>query len=351
MKKHSLMLALLCGAVAGTAFLTMPAQASPDCGGATTENSCVAVLYSPRAQTLIEITDGGVTQRIFCHNDGLELHETGDRHFEVVDGHPILRREAFTVCAGSTFSVGNNGHEMVNLTPSAVGGPFNLGKPFVQKGSSVTFLSSGGNIIDCGDGNAPLYNLDDPNGDGNTADALPLGTLVTVVTDNKPTNGQCIGVRTSFMFRVGTCKVWKIRKFYNTCKGNVTLTHVKEFEQLRNESTAGAVPGSNGLRTAVALDDEGHYITLAVEGNIGAVPAGANAKKFQPSGAGSIDDDTPFEREFCACKITDLTPDQTDRDKEAWLEQFLSFFPGGVVLKGVTKAGSEKFITFHIDVE
>jgi len=66
---------------------------------------------------------------------------------------------------------------------------------------------------------------------------------------------------------------------------------------------------------------------------------------------------------FTASRINSCLLDSNSKDDDEnqvidnpeeiyrWLELFLSYSPGGVVLKPVTLAGSEKIVTFCIDVE
>jgi hypothetical protein len=370
MKKHSLKLALLCSTVVAAASIVGPAFAQ-DCGGVATANKCKLALWTKRGDVLIQITDGGVTRKVWCHHE-LEVDKDGPEHFIEDESDPMLRREAFNVCVGGNFEVGNNGDEMINLKPatfSPPNGPGTLGRPFVEvRGSDgkikVIFLETNGQTIDCGDeGQVPLYRLDKQDLDGNPATKadtpLPLGTLVNVITENQPVPGKCIGVRTTFQYRVGTCKIWKVRKYFNACSSAKRITQIKEFEQVdSNMNAAGSQAGPGGSLVAVGQEDnEDHYITL-MTGNTGANPGGVSTPPFQKSAAGSVEDDDFEALEFCGCRTFPSTTDedafttaQVERDEHAWLELFLSYFPGGVNLQGKGKNGSEKIITFHIDVE
>lgn len=364
MKKHSLMLALLGSTLVTSSLLAVPAFADqPTCGGTATDNHCIAVLWSKKADVWIEITDGGVTRNVFCHHN-LDVDKEEDVH--IPEGDPTLRREAFSVCVGGSFAVGNSGSQMINLNPSpgpnSTKNPFNFGKPFVQVGGKVIFLESNGELAKCDDDVVPLFRLDKQDLDGNEAtegdDPLPLGTLVSVITENGA-NGACLGVRTTFQFRVGTCKIWKTRKFFNTCGSNKTITQIKEFEQVTADmKAAGGQAGPGGAFTAVGQEDEEDQFITLMTGNTGANPGNAKTPFFQRSAAGSVSGHDAFEAEFCACRLLldpndedAFTTAQVERNDKSWLELFLSFFPGGVTLKPKGKAGSEKIIMFHIDVE
>jgi hypothetical protein len=224
----------------------------------------------------------------------------------------------------------------------------------------------------------PAYNLD----------SLPLGTLVSLITENLPVKGiaanaggpssngknadgtipaisKCIGVRTTFQIMTGTCKLWKTRKYFNTCSSQQVLTQVKEHEKVCHASTMAK---SSGL-TAVALTDDGRYITLTTS-NTGANPTNPSVY-YQASAAGSVCDGDIvffpwpyFVDEHFSCKIVpapsgDPTPAcrftsaQVARPAESWLELFLSWFPGGVTLQpyGSTAGGFEKLVTYHLDIE
>jgi hypothetical protein len=87
----------------------------------------------------------------------------------------------------------------------------------------------------------------------------------------------------------------------------------------------------------VATTILGQYITLASTGNTGARVS-----------AGSIAFGTLLS-ELTTCATSSLTPQPTLGGR--WLEVFLSFLPGGVTLKPVTKPGSEKLVTFCHDIE
>jgi hypothetical protein len=390
MKKHSLQLALICSAVLAAAFCA-PASAQ-----LVTENKGeVCAVLTDDTGTRIEITNIGIAPRIVCH------------------GEETICQEAFTVCANGKFEIGAerflgdpNPDFAYNLLPfvpfddplnpnnpilDPKANRFNLCRPFIQistpQGVRTLFLQPEDPTA------SPLvYDLDDQaldlNGDGDTTDEgedqVPLGTLVQVIMDNKPDpeSGKCLGVRTAFQHRTGTCKLWKVRKFYNTCSSTVVLTQIKEFElPCRCGIFAGSsVPG--GSLTAVAsIRSTGQYITLQSMGNTGA--NGAKAQKpYQASAAGSVQADGHFFNddetgEFQTCRIVPPPADATDPlafftskpvhscDRPTvpdlsppftgfeprFLEVLLAYMPGGVPLKPAGKSGSEKFVTFCIDVE
>jgi hypothetical protein len=388
MKKHSLKLALLCGALLA-ATLARPAFADP----VEQEGNCLAVLYSNAARTCIEITDSGVTGRVWCHTARIETDGTtnvpnsiinpGGTGFITVNSifcngegsHTTLCGEAFNACVGGKFHIGASSRpddpldiDRFNLKAASSNtfpGNASLNRPFVQVGTKVIFLKANQVADDCIGANGfpvPAYDLDNQDL-GSGVKPLPLGILVNFITENLPTGGACLGVRTTFQHRVGTCKIWKVRKYFNTCKSVQVLTQVKEFEKVcdpalmgQQFSLAGAILSAVAQTTPLLHQK---LITLASMGNTSANPINVNPKFFQPSAAGSVTDDE-LDEEFCSCRINaepgdpdDFTSSQVLRDPDSWLEVFLSFFPGGVKLQpfGSKLGGFEKFLTFCIDVE
>jgi hypothetical protein len=292
--------------------------------------SSTCAILTDSTGTQIQIGSAGTVPSIICH------------------GEAVICGEAFSVCAGRTFAAGAQNNTLFNLLPSASGGPFHLCQPFYipAPGAAPVFLKPVG-------GSGITFNLDDPNGDGNASDALPEGTLVQVVLENLPTPGNCLGVRTTIQHRKGTCKIWKVRKFFNTCSDPVTITQLKEFE-LPCECgifSSGFGPGQSQI--AVASTQSGAFITLQGTGNTGANSGNAKTP-FQPSAAGSVGV-ASFNAEIHSCFLTEgFTAGKVDSCAPAsqrWLEVFQSFFPGGVKLEGARKAGSEKLVTFHLDIQ
>jgi hypothetical protein len=387
MKKHSLKLALLCSAMLAAATLATPAQAQcpdPDPG------NCLAVLYSNAARTVIEITDSGVTGRVFCHTAFISVDGTanvpnsiinpgGTGNIEVnsivYEGSSTLCGEAFNACVGGKFHIGARSRrdepldiERFNLQAASSNtfpGNASLNRPFVQVGTKVIFLKANAVADLCIGANGfpvPAYDLDRQDL-GSGVKPLPLGILVNFITENLPAHGACLGVRTTFQHRVGTCKIWKVRKYFNTCSSPKVLTSVKEFEKVCDPALMGQQFSPAGaILSAVAQTTpflHQKLITLSSMGNTGANPINANPKFFQPSAAGSVANDE-LDEEFCSCRINgepgdpdDFTSSQVLRDPDSWLEVFLSFFPGGVKLQpfGSKIGGFEKFLTFCIDVE
>jgi hypothetical protein len=325
MNKHSLKLALVWSVLLGAAALAAPASAQ--IVTTTFGSYCAAIVDNTGTRVLIADVGTG-----FVSN----CHLLSDMSFNGICD------EAFSACVSNKFEIGAGDETGIltayNLQRSATGGPFNLCRPyfFPSLGAAPVFLTSSGTDSFSG---APLYNLDaqDLDGDGMFDDSVPPGTIVQVVLDNKPTaaSGKCLGVRTVFQHRVGTCKLCKIRKYYNTCTSNRTITQIKELERPCQLGTFRAQPGSSG--TAVATTILGQYITLASTGNTGARVS-----------AGSIAFGTLLS-ELTTCATSSLTPQPTFGGR--WLEVFLSFLPGGVTLKPVAKPGSEKLVTFCHDIE
>jgi hypothetical protein len=404
MNKHSLKLAVLCGALLA-ATLARPAFADDQ---VRQDGNCLAVLYSNAARTCIEITDSGVTGRVWCHtarlsvdgphtvpnsiiNPGGTGNITVNSIFCNGDGsHTTLCGEAFNACVGGKFHIGAFSRPLNPLiirrfnlqaaSSNTFPGNSSLNRPFVQVGGSIIFLKANQVADDCIGANGfpvPAYDLDHQDL-GSGVKPLPLGILVQLITENLPVKGtpaneflpsdgtvptvsRCLGVRTTFQHRVGTCKIWKVRKYFNTCSSVQVLTQVKEFEDVcdpalmgQQFSPAGAIL-SAVAQTLPTLHQK--LITLSSMGNTGANPINANPKFFQPSAAGSVC--KLFDEEFFSCQIfTDTNPcfftsSQVLRPAGSWLEVFLGFFPGGVKLQpfGSKLGGFEKLLTFCIDVE
>jgi hypothetical protein len=318
----------------------------------------VAAWMLPASADPIPVMQGiGATRLVDDTGTVIGITDVGTT-FLVCHGQDLVLDEGFTVCAGNSAAVGAFGSAGVNLIPASVGGPFHNGQPFFipRPGADPIFLTETTQF-------SRQYDLDaqpiGPNGD---LQPLPLGTLIQTFVDNKPANGQCIAVRTVIQHRKGTCKIWKIRKFYNTCSTNQTITQIREWEQPFQPATFAASAEPGGGRTAVALDQSGHFITLQTMGNTGANPAAAKRPPFQPSIAGSVqrcegaftDGMTIFPVfipcDFLSCSSSLVSTGVVGPDFR-FMEVFLSFFPGGVTLKPAGKAGSEKLVTFCLDVE
>jgi hypothetical protein len=323
MKRHSLKLALLWSALLGAA-LAAPATAQ---NTVTTGSICAVIVDN--TGTRIEIANVGTTRQVICH------------------GVPVLCEEVFSACTGVNQFLGGfadiDGFRQFahNLQLSPSGGPFNLCKPFFQvrnaNGSITTTFIVPQPILDPLTG-APVFDLDDILGNGTNV-SLDPGTLVTVVLDQKPTTGKCVGVRTTIQHRSGTCKLWKVRKFYNTCSSNVTLTRIQEFERPCNDAKFAAQAGPGKKLIAVASDVLGNYITLASTGNTG-------GKTLAGWLTGS-----PVNFLFFCQDVPIQTAPMFIAEPFGFMVVSIDFRPGGVTLKPVTKPGSEKFVEFHIDVE
>jgi hypothetical protein len=325
---------LLCGALLAAAWV-IPASADP----LPVILGIGATRLVDNTDTVLGITNVGTTFLVCHHQD-------------------VVSDAGFTVCVGNNFAVGAFGSAGVNLTPASSGGPLHNGQPFFipRPGADPIFLTE----TTLG---SREYNLDaQPIGPNDALQPLPLGTLVQTIVENKPTNGQCIGVRTTIQHRKGTCKVWKIRKFYNTCSTNQTITQIREWDLPFQAATYAASAEPGGSRTAVALDQLGHYITLQTMGNTGPNPALAQRPSYQPSVAGSVQgcdsavtDGTTIFPVFIPCDFLSCSANLVSAGEVGpavrFMEVFLSFFPGGVTLKPAGKAGSEKLVTFCLDVE
>lgn len=365
----------------------LPAPSFADTTATTSTGSICAVLMDNTGKR-IEISNVGTAPRILCQARELEERRG------VCD-------EAFSVCANGGFAAGAQGLTGYNLVPGNPSAPAafdpedlfdpqlnpsGLCIPFVQTvtvnpstGKTTVVrtnleprrnpLPDGTLILDPATG-APIYSTDDPNANGTIEEdePLPSGTLVQVAIDNKPAKGSCLGVRTTFQFLVGTCRLCKVRKIYNTCKSNQKITQIREFEKPCDCRNFSAGPGTRKFNTALAFSPATfELITLTSLDNLGITP-GTAKKPYLPSGAGSVSVGVPFTEDFCKCPVTSrFTPDRVkscdlannnvdengdgtkdDPDEvHRWLEVFLSYLPGGVTLK----PGMEKLVTFCVSID
>jgi hypothetical protein len=143
--------------------------------------------------------------------------------------------------------------------------------------------------------------------------------------------------------RKGTCQIWKIRKFYNTCRE--ALTQVKEFERPCTTGTFAPQAGPSRSRTAVVATDTGELVTLGVGANLGGRPIAGSIPSF------SLLLFTRFtllgELIYGGVPLLVTEP----KDGHRYLEVSLGFLPGGVTLKPAGTAGSEKIVDFHVQVQ
>jgi hypothetical protein len=330
--------------------LAVAACAGPAHAQVVTNGRICAVLTDDTG-TQIEIADLGGVANVTCH------------------GRLALCEEGVTVCVNHTFeaSVDAINREAVispdtvlvfrpagfNLAPSRPGGPFHLCEPFYQpisddgskrKPIPIFLTPTGNKTFTDADGTpypVPVYDLDaqEP--------AIPLGTLIQVVLDARPTGGKCVGMRTTIQHRKGTCKIWKVRKFYNTCSSSVTITEIKELERPCVGGTFAAQAGPDRSVTAVASDLQGQFITLASAGNTGArVRAGSLAV-----GPGSEAVDFVFCLRSVFPNPTPAFAPTGPLAANRTLAVLLDFRPGGVTLKPANQPGSEKLVTYHIDIQ
>jgi hypothetical protein len=347
MKNHVSRLALLWGTVLAAASLTAPAVA--DC---PFEAGLPCAILVDSSGTFMCFTDVGTVPTLLCH---------GRQGEEDLGG---ICDEAFGVCVKGRPDepeIAVLGTASFGLIPAPHGDPDNgileSCEPFVQilqnskTGTKVCTvpLQATGEM----DG-VPVYDLSNQllDLDCNPATApqpLPKGTLVQAVVENRPNTdcGRCIGVRTTFQHKVGTCKVWKVRKFFNVCKEPKTITSIKEFELPCGCGEASAVPSPTGSvsssRTAqFTVDSTGEYITLASMGWTGATRTRAGWVDTEDLGTelfgcpprGSLIN--PFPARECDGDVNQL-----------YLEVLLDFLPGGLTLK----KNQETFVTFCIDFE
>jgi hypothetical protein len=330
-------------------------------GGSPTDAGSPCAILTDSSGTFIEVTDVGTAPKILCHG------RQGDNELGGICD------EAFSVCvkgAPDQFEIGVLGTTSFGLIPAPHGDPDNTlvesCEPFVQvliktkKGNeicTVPLVRTGFFPTVDGNGdpiNVPVYDLSNQllDLDCNPATAptpLPKGVLVNLVIENRPRTdlGRCIGVRTTIQHKVGTCKIWKTRKFFNVCKATKTITSIKEFELPCGCGEASAVPSPSGSvansRTAqFTVDSTGEYITLSAMGWSGASKVRAGSVGFPEFSFEFLNCMprlsliNPFPRELCLANVNNL-----------YLEVLLDFTPGGVSLK----KNQEMFVNFCIDFE
>jgi hypothetical protein len=333
MRKHSWRLALLCGAVLAVSSLVAPAVAQED---PCVEEGMPCAILRDNTGTFIEITNVGTVPKILCH---------GRQGVDELGG---ICDEAFSVCVK-----GRTGPEIAVLGTTSFGllPSTDSCTPFVQ----VIFTTKSGTQIRTvfltqtdvfGPDNTPVYDLNlqmlDLDGDGDL-EPLPRGTIVQTVMENRPDPacGRCLGVRTTIQHRYGTCKIWKIRKFFNVCKTPKTITAIKEFELPCACGVASAFPPPGSSRkVSYQVFSTGEFITFEAMGWSTAKPR---------AGSVSFDD---FADEFFRCPPMKslLTPAEQGCDENGqppYLELLLDFTPGGATLK----QNQEKFVSFCLDFE
>jgi hypothetical protein len=309
-------------------FLNSICAPSASAAGPTfTSGSIIAVLLEPGVSEF-QVSDLGTVPAIFCQDNADNLFER-----EICD-------QCFASCVDQTFEVGACGTTGVNLLPSLPGPSLN--RPFYYKkpGAVTTFLTS-------------IPFTSPPRYDLTQVPLLTNGkpTEVFLITDSKPTGGKCIGVRTTLSFFRGSCKVCKLRKWWNSCSHKVNITSVHEWEQPCEEARFS----HSGLTSFAQDDDE--ILSLTIMPGSGAYPAGAKFP-YHPSSAGSvglcaIDFDTggfigPCDFFTCNCG-TSLLPGEGGGGN-TFMEVCFSFFPGGSNLAPYGKPGYERFTKVCFDI-
>jgi hypothetical protein len=365
MHKHALKLFLLGGAVLAAVSCASPAWAQDDvplppsfptvtCPGATTATGALCAILTDNTGTRVEVFTSGTANIIRCHNLPFEVLCPGTvtppnqqqggmecpPQIITITPPPTLCGEAFAICVNSNFAAGAVGTQLFNLQPGTCS-VFTLELVAGDNGNKQVFTALEPTGME---GGVPVFDVSD----------LPLGSVVNVQVVNQPASGKSIGVQTTFQFRVGTCKLCKIRKIFTT-DGPKTITQVKEFELPCNPGTFSTLAGSPGTAvastTGVTAPFQSQFITIGTTGNTGINPAGSNAAFFQPSASGSLALGD-FADEFCSCGPTLITGERTTSDEEEprVLGVFLSFRTTSS--SGVTiRPGIDKFITFCIDIE
>jgi hypothetical protein len=315
--KFSSLLFVVIAVVAASFNGILPASAQ---GPTFTSGSICAVLVRPSAGIRVEFSDMGTAPLLRCHSEEQQICD-----------------ECFAVCVDGEFEAGACGTTGINLLPSLSGPSFC--RPFyyaVVNGPPVFLtpipLSS-----------PPTFDLSQ----------VPIGKLIYLMTENQPTRGTCVGVRTTFTFDQLRCKLCKLRKYFNTCTTITRITGIHEWEQPCVEEGEDITFSGAGLVATAVTEDE--VITLSAAGSTGATPPGAVLPSI-PSVAGAVG--------LCAfdflsggiigpCDLFNCNGTGIDKGPTtdaSFMEVFLSFLPGGVKLQPVGKPGSEKFVQFCVEI-
>lgn len=333
MKSTLSKLVLTCVTVLAAATLAAPASAQKIC----------AILQDTNRGTLIAITDVGTAPIMICR------------------GIPAICGQGFTICVDGDVAAG------AKSTVTLMGMPFNLTqtlqnatitvnmlkasptggascRPFIvvrdaskQKFNTV-FLTQTGTF----DPGNPAMHLNIPTFE---VGGLAPDTLVNLVVTNEPASGKCIGVRTTFQFQVGTCRLCKIRKIFNRCADVQKLTQLKEFEipcfpGIFQQS--GALGGFRKVFGATQGTFNGGTVSADVSlETVGTTGGNVSAGSFLTSA---------LNTEFTSClpgmSFSTGLEGTTSMLVARSLEVFINFLPGGVKLK----QNQEKFVSVCLEI-
>lgn len=159
------------------------------------------------------------------------------------NGEKILCQSGFRFCT-LAGSVGAVGLQSQGLGVSIVtGNPLPL-RPYWLQGAIRRYLTSLGPDIITG---APLYDT--------TAQfpAIPDGTTINLLVDNRPSGALAIGVQSLFRWQTGTCE-WKWhRRVFNLGNVDVKLTGTKEF--VKPCATDGFYTTDQGVAQVTVIGD------------------------------------------------------------------------------------------------
>jgi len=332
MKRTLSKLTLTCVTVLAGASLAVPASAQKIC----------AILQDSSRGALVAISDVGTTPIIICRSV------------------PAICGEGFTICVNSSLAVSSRSSVILtgtpfNLTttlrnasisasmlkPSTTGAsfchPFILVRDPSTKKFNTVFLPQTG-TFDPGSSpalNVPIFEV------GN----LPPDTEVDLIVENEPATGKCLGVRTTFQFFVGSCRLCKIRKIFNRCKDAQRLTHIKEFELPCFPGIFQPSGARDGFRKVVAAT-QGSLNTTTVSADLSLGAVGTTGGTVR---AGSVLNSS-LTTEFNTCipgnTFSTAVEGTTSMLAARSLEVFINFLPGGVNLK----QNQEKFVSVCLEV-
>jgi hypothetical protein len=253
------------------------------------------------------ITDAGIALEISC------------------DGERLACDTGYSICSEDGI-VGALGGALACLKTA----PMEIFPFYYTKGSQATtpptFLTKTGT-----ENGVPVYNVDVQ------TPAIPAGTIIYWLINNKPAAECCLGVHSFYSFTVGTCCLCVRRKIYNTCNHKVAFFSYKEFVRVCSPFAVFSVV-DHIAQASIQVGDELCNVSLQTPGNVGAsqLKVGSVAEEH-------IGD------EFLSCALTPFfKEDQQLYVNGGWLEGFFNFNPGCVTLAPAGKGGFEKFIPWCV---
>jgi hypothetical protein len=269
--------------------------------------------------TEIWITNFGTLHAIQCH------------------GPRVLSFETFSVCPTK------DSPPLGFPSPGTCVGPFVQQLVATDQGTEVEtrFLEQTGTVNKPGFEGVPIFTMSEQD------PRLRNGTLVNVVVRNDPVEPGGLGVEAFIQWKLGTCKVWVTRKFFNTGPDPLILASYREAVFVKNPLSFSGVPNSS---ISASADTEDGQLTLTTRGT-GNVTFGRAGSQLQSNF------DIDFGEGIHCCQFADgFTRDFVDVSEcgddltcNRFLEALLCF--GQTTLAPSGKSGSELFVTNLFEVD